>query len=134
MAKRAEDAPRGNGFEPEKVQGYIDTIMRHIDDLDSERGTYMARCKPIRAAIAQVYTDAKDVDGIPKMELKAVVKKLGLDKKIAKIVEDMEADQAETYEMLLEAIGGLADTPLGEAALSRKKGRKGKGDGDAAHA
>jgi hypothetical protein len=44
----------------------------------------------------------------------------------------MEADQAETYDMLHAALGGLSELPLGKAALDKK--RRGKGNGDEAHA
>jgi hypothetical protein len=38
---------------------------------------------------------------------------LGLEARIARIAGELEADQAETYEMPLEVLCGFAETPLG---------------------
>ena len=38
-------------------------------------------------------------------------------------VRELEGDDAETFELMLELLGGLADTPLGAAALDKKRRR-----------
>jgi hypothetical protein len=43
---------------------------------------------------------------------KVLVFCLGLEARIARIAEELEADQAETYEMPLEVLCGFAETPL----------------------
>jgi uncharacterized protein (UPF0335 family) len=124
MAKKAA-AAGGNGFDPNKVREYVNQIEGHLSDLLSEQGAYMARCRGIRESITGVYDDAK-ASGIPRQELKVLIKTRELERKAIQLREDMEADQQGTFDMLRDALGDYANTPLGEAALSRAKGR-GKG-------
>jgi hypothetical protein len=43
------------------------------------------------------------------------------ERRIERKIAELEGDDAETYEMMVDALAGLADTPLGEAALDRKR-------------
>ena len=117
MARRAEHA-KTNGFDSDIVHSFVEKLEGFLDDLESERGTYMARCKAIRESMKSAYDDAGEA-GIPKRELKAVIKRRGLEARIEKIKDDLEDDQAQTYDMLLEALGDFGGTPLGQAALGK---------------
>jgi len=48
-----------NGLDRDAATSFVDQIERHMSDLLSERGSYMARCRGIREAITGVYDDAK---------------------------------------------------------------------------
>lgn len=99
-----------------KATEFVGRIERLYDDLASAKGEYMRRAKTIREDIALVIDDAKTA-GIPKKELKAVIKTRDLERKAQAIRDDLEADSQETFDQIRLALGDLADTPLGEAAL-----------------
>lgn len=122
MARRAEQA-RSNGFDSDVVHAFVGEIERHLGELESERGVYMQRCQAIRKAISDVYGDAK-TKGIPTRPLKDVVKTRELQKRVQKLRDEMERDQAETYDMLLDVLGDFGGTPLGQAALAKKAGEQ----------
>src|SRR5258708_6089052 len=65
MAKAADTS---NQFDTAVVQNLVGKIEDFFVDLDSERGTYMQRCRNIRESISAVYDEAK-ARGIPKKEL-----------------------------------------------------------------
>lgn len=102
------------------IEGIAEPFLKRIEnlhrDLESERGSYMARCKEIREDMAHVYDEAKD-KGVTKKALKGVVKYRQLERKKAAITEDIDdIDVKSQLESLIAALGELADTPLGQAA------------------
>lgn len=107
--------PGTNGFDAAKQ--FVSDIERHFKTLETYRGEYMARCKSVRELITQSYDRAKDA-GIPKRELRAVIKTRELERKIESLREELE-DGAETFDAIRVALGDLADLPLGDAALKR---------------
>lgn len=113
-----EGSNGAEGFDQEKVKGIVSQIEGHLGDLLSERGAYMNRCRGIREAITSVYDDAKAM-GIPKKELRAIIRTRELERKIEQTREDLEADERETFEQLSEALGDFANTALGQAAVRR---------------
>lgn len=113
----------GNGFDPTVVASYTERIERLLDDLASEKGSYMERCKSIRQDIAFVVQEAKDQSGIPKKEFKAVIKTRELEEKLERIREDLEGVEQETFDQIRHALGDLADLPLGGAALAKATDR-----------
>lgn len=112
------EAIRGNGFDPTMTAEFLDRIMNLHGDLATEQSKYMLECKTIRGDMAVVYDEAKD-KGIPKKALKAAVKKRILERKIENIREDFEGDDLDNYDLVLQALGDLGDTPLGAAALAK---------------
>ncbi len=109
--------PGSNGFDPKVLKAFVSDIDRHHETLATYQGEYLKRCRDVRDLITGVYDRAKDA-GIPKKELKAVIKVRGLEKKIAAAREDCE-DGGETFDAIRHALGDLADLPLGTAALDR---------------
>jgi uncharacterized protein (UPF0335 family) len=90
---------------------YVKRIERLLDDLDSERGRYMANCRPIHEDVREVYGEAKE-HGIPVKALKGLIKWRELEKKQAGIGADFaDLDEKASYDQLVEALG-----PLGFAA------------------
>lgn len=119
MAKKPNDGPAAkdhNGIE----KRWVGEIERHLSELDSMRGEYMAACKDVRERIAECYDRAKDA-GLPKKALKAVIKTRQLQKKIEGLREDLAEDGLdESYDQIRHALGDLSDLPLGQAALKDK--------------
>jgi len=105
----------GNKIDEEKAQRFVDEIEKCFVDLLSERGTYMARCKPIHERIRDWKDRAKD-DGIPKKALNTILKERDLIRKIEALNEELEPDEADEVEMLRDALGPYGDLPLGRAA------------------
>lgn len=98
------------------MRSIVGRIEENLADLLSERGGYMQRCRVIREAITGIYDEAKDA-GIPKKELRALIRTRELERKIEQTRADLEADEQATFEQLAEALGDFGNTPLGQAAL-----------------
>ena len=109
--------PGRNGYDPEKVAAFYERIENLYSDLATERGEYMAKCKAIREDITDVIDEAKDVAGIPKKVMKAVIKQQQLLEKAEGVRTNLE-DLADEFDQLKHALGLLEDTPLGQAALA----------------
>lgn len=106
-----------NGYDPTIVQQFVKDIERHFATLESYRGEYMNRCKSVRELITRSKDAAKE-EGIPKKLLNALLKERELERKIDNIHDSFEDEEdADNYEALKDALGSLADTPLGKAAL-----------------
>jgi uncharacterized protein (UPF0335 family) len=118
MAKEA--TARGNGYDPNQLKTIVGKIEACFADLLSERGAYMNRCRGIRQGITAAYDEAKAL-GIPKKELRTLVKTRELQGKIEAQVAALEADEKETYAMLIDSLGDFGNLPLGAAALDRAK-------------
>jgi uncharacterized protein (UPF0335 family) len=110
----------GNGYDQDTLRSVVKRIEGCFTDLLSERGAYMARCRGIREGITAAYDDAKAA-GIPKKELRLLVKNRERERKIADSIAELEADEQQTYEMIAESLGDFGDLPLGRAALAKAR-------------
>lgn len=114
---------------PNSLEGKASPFLARVEnlhqDLESERGSYMARAKAIREDIKLVYGEAKEA-GVPAKSLRGVVKYRALEKKQRAIGDGLDIDEQSTYEMLVEALGDFSTTELGSAAVSKAKPRKSK--------
>ena len=115
------DQMLNNEPKADDIREAFTAILRHQDKIASEQGKYMQRCAKIRSDIAAVYDQAKD-HGITKKVLRAKVKHFNLLKKAEKAREDLELDEQNEFDLLSQKLGGLADLPLGKAALDRASG------------
>lgn len=107
-----------NGFDATILKRFVGEIEKHHDQIASYKGEHAQRVGSVQEMISGIYDRAKDA-GIPKKQLKAVIRERDLLKKIENLREDMEDEQAETFDQIKFALGMLADLPLGEVALSR---------------
>lgn len=105
----------GNGFDPRLVTQLVVQIEAAMDDKATEHGEYMRRCQGINTRIDAVYDEGK-ARGVPKKELKANIQRRVLERKIEALREGLEGDRQDAYDLLRQAMGDLADTPLGTAA------------------
>jgi uncharacterized protein (UPF0335 family) len=121
MAESTNDAaapkPGHNGFDPALLKGFVQRIDTLKDEMASAKGAYMKRARECREDINDILTEAKD-KGIPKKELKAVLKARDYQRKADAARDDLEGDAQDTFDAIAHALGGLGDTPLGQAALA----------------
>lgn len=118
----AKDAKPSNGFDGKKLKGFVDRIANRKDEIKSVMGTAMRECKSIREDIKEIYSEAKDA-GVPVAALKAEVKLRELDAEKEKVVAGLEAEDADSLEMIREALGDYASLPLGRAAVDAAEAR-----------
>jgi uncharacterized protein (UPF0335 family) len=111
------DETATNGFDKEKTQGFVGQIEGFMTVLASERGLYMNRCRAIRESIGDVYEAAKDA-GLDRKALKHEIKARERDRKSVEEFENLEADQRDQVELIRDALGDFAGTPLGQAAMA----------------
>lgn len=103
-----------DGFHPAELRDAIAEIEAGYEEIASAKADYMVVCKRIREGIADLLNQAAE-RGIPKKELKAVLKTRALESKAAHLRDNLE-DQ-HTYDQMIAALGDLATTPLGMAAI-----------------
>lgn len=121
MAKRvtAADAQRGsNGYDSDELKALIGQIESFHGDLESEKGSYMRRCKDIRDGIDEVYAEAKN-KGISKKALKTHIDLRKLEARKAVLVGKLEDGDGDSFDKMAEALGDFAKLPLGAAAMAR---------------
>jgi uncharacterized protein (UPF0335 family) len=119
MGKQSKVIPLvgGNGYDSKTVKSFVARIEDLYSQIRSIMGKAMAECKYVHADIKTVYDEAKDEAGIPKKALKSVIKVRDLERKADKLRDNLEDDIQEPHDMIRFALGDLADTPLGQAAL-----------------
>jgi uncharacterized protein (UPF0335 family) len=97
-----------------KAESFVERIERLVDEIESARGTYMAKAKELREDIKEVKVEAKD-NGVLTKALKAVLKERELQRKIAALGANLDIDEGAQFSQLSEALGG----PMGEWAKRR---------------
>ncbi|HEX5508772.1 MAG TPA: GapR family DNA-binding domain-containing protein [Pseudolabrys sp.] len=107
-----------NGFDPDKVKSFIERIENLQSDIRTVKAENAVRCKTIMDDIKIVLDEAKE-DGIPRKELKAVLKARELERRLEETRDNLDGESQETFDQIRFALGDLAETPLGGAALAR---------------
>lgn len=122
MAKRATaaDAAMSNGYDGDKLKGYIEKIEGYFVEMESSKGAHMKRCRDIRESIDVVYEEAKAL-GIPKKALRTHVKLRQIEAQKDKLIEKLGDDDIDEFEAIADALGEFAATPLGMSALERRR-------------
>ena len=114
-------AQHGNGFDPKRTKECVDRIESLAEKKQSLHMTYMQECAVINEDIGDIYEEAKSAWGIPKKALKTVIKVRATERKLEAMRDDLETDDQESFDQIRHALGDLADTPLGGAALAGKE-------------
>lgn len=115
-------AQHGNGYDPERTRQCVDRIEALDRKKEAAHMAYMAECAVFAEDKKAVYDEAKDAWGIPKRALKAVIKVRATERKLEAMRDDLEADDQDSFDQIRHALGDLAETPLGAAALKGKDG------------
>ena len=110
------EALRGNGYDPEMTREFVDSIEENQAEIDGIMQAAKDKCAPIRETIAGIKKDAAD-KGLPRLELNKVLQKRRLLRKADQIRELLSAEQQDNLDQLEQALGMLAETPLGAAAM-----------------
>ena len=113
-----------------KARRFVSEIDRCFDELDSERGSYMSRCKGIRERIKD-WKDQAEASGIPRRGLNHLLKRREIESKLKAHEDDAEEEIRETADMIDVALGGekgLAGSPLGAAAGGKEADEEVRGE------
>jgi hypothetical protein len=112
-----------NGYSGDQLRGYLDPILAADDQLLSFKSDYMNLCKGPRAEIREVIKQAK-ADGVNMTALRQLLADERAKLRRARKIDAMEADDFADLQLMEEALGVLAETPLGQAALKRAAGEQ----------
>lgn len=113
------EARRGNGYDKDVTRQYVGRIDGLKSLIASYTGEHMQRCRKVRDDINGVFEEAKDA-GLPKRELKAVIKARELEAKAKAARENLDdMDRIETFDQIRLALGDLSELPLGAEPLSQ---------------
>jgi uncharacterized protein (UPF0335 family) len=104
-----------------KAAPFLQRIEEIDEELDSEKGAYMATCRTLRSRRKDVFGDAKDA-GVAVKPLKAVVKRRKLENKIAGLPSEFDIDESAQYSALASAFAG---TPFGDFAAAQAQASNG---------
>lgn len=112
---------------PELIRKHVAAMLEVQDELDAQKIANMNKCREIREGFTRKL-DMADAEGLSKKKVKALFKIELLKRDAEKlserrdnIVDAFEDDDAETFELYLEAMGDFAGTPLGAAAAPPEK-------------
>lgn len=111
-----------NGYDGKQIQGFLKNIGKQHDELDKLKSEHMLRCKGPRSHIKETMKAVREAE-INVAAFRVELKRHLEERKHEKRVAALEDDDAEAHELIETALGELADTPLGKAAIAR--GRKG---------
>jgi hypothetical protein len=123
-----EARPKTNGY-ADTLTAFVEAIDHEHDALDTLKSEYMTACKGPRSRIKQTLKSARESD-INMGAFRELLAKHLSDRKHDKRLAELEADELEAYNLMVDALGEYAKTPLGEAALARVRPKKGRAELD----
>ncbi len=106
-----------NGYNATQLQGYVDRIRSCQSEIDAIMANAQDACAPHRDDIAAIKKEAAEA-GFSKTEFATVLRKLRLEDKLEAVDAKLDEEQKTNYELMIEALDGLAGTPLGDAAAA----------------
>ena len=109
-----------NGFDPDQLNKFLGEIDTADDRLLELKSQHMLACKTPRAKIRETMKAAKEA-GLNMAAFRTVVAEHRSQRKIEEKIAALEADDAQDFELMREALGDYGSTPLGEAALRKAK-------------
>jgi hypothetical protein len=113
-----DEAPEANSYDWDKAGGFVKSIENIQNEIDAINAEAQLKCQPHREDMKQVKKDMKDDLGIPLKAFNAVVAARRAEAKAEGHREKLSTDHKDSYDQIRHALGDLADTPLGEAALA----------------
>lgn len=119
-AQRQASADRSNGVDGEACAEILETLLANHDKRLSIMGEAMNACRGTHQADKELLADAKS-SGQPVRALKYRFKEIILERKLAAVRGELEPDDQSLLDQVRDAtrdaLGGLADLPLGGAAV-----------------
>lgn len=112
-------SPGHNGFDPNKLNDHIEGIEEAEGKIEDIMADAAERCLPHRADIKNRKKEARTALNIKAVPLNGALRDRKLERKRAAISSTMDEADKETFDQVMFALGGLADTPLGESALEQ---------------
>jgi hypothetical protein len=109
-----------NGYDGEALKRFLKSIDKQHDELDKLKSEHMSNCKGPRGKIKETMKAVREAEiNMPafRVELKKHLEMRKHEKRVAAL----EADEADALQLIEEALGEYADTPLGQAAIARSK-------------
>ena len=118
MAENVKAKAGTNGFDPDKVKSFVGRIEHLNGDMQTLKAEHMSKCKAVREDIKEVIAEAKDA-GIPASALKALIKVREFERKAEAQRDNLDNEIQGDFDNLRLALGDLAETELGQAALDK---------------
>jgi hypothetical protein len=107
-----------NGYDGDELKGYLDAIEAEHDELDKLKSAHMLACKGPRSRIKETMDAVREAE-IKMPAFKVVLARRLAERKLARQAAELEDDDAHAHDLMLEALGEFATTPLGQAAIAR---------------
>lgn len=111
--------PASNGYDPEIVERVMREAERFKEEIASKKGEYMQFARSRREKIEDLLDRAKDEHGLPKKVMKQKLKQREYLARAQKCRSDLEVEDQDEFDQISVALGELAGTPLGDAALAQ---------------
>jgi hypothetical protein len=115
-----------NGYDGQKIEGFLKEIDKLDDELMTLKASYMASCRGPRARIKEVMQQMCE-SNINLNAFRVLLRSHRDDRKRQASLAALEDDDRGAYDLLLSALGEFGDTELGQAALAAAK-RKQEGN------
>lgn len=106
-------------FVPERraLSDYLDTIDEQDAIIADIMQTARKKCQGPRGAVKTARKRMIE-DGYHAKELDTLVRKHRLERKVEAVADSLDDEQVQFFRALEKALGPLADTPLGQAAIA----------------
>lgn len=120
MTERSESA---TSFDVSKVPSFVERVETVQDEIDDIMEAAREECAPLREDIEEIKKEAHEEFSIPRRELNAKISERRARRKADAIRDRLSPEQQDNFDQMSKALGELAETPLGKAALSTTKGK-----------
>lgn len=97
-----------NQVDKEALSTAVKEILEVESAIESDKGSYMAKCATNREKIKEIKQGARD-NGVPTKELNAVLKRKKLMDQVEAVVSNMDEDEAELVDQMELALGWAAN-------------------------
>ncbi|MCZ8098171.1 MAG: DUF2312 domain-containing protein [Burkholderiales bacterium] len=121
-AAAAGAVARSNGIDPAVLKSLIARLDEQDAKLASAKGVYMKAAQKVAEDKKDLFTEAKS-KGINPKALKTELKCRDYANKAAGLRASLEPEDAEQAELVRASLGGLAELPLGQAAVTAAEKR-----------
>jgi len=119
--------PNTNGGPLASVRGFLQEIDRVDDELATLRGEYMQACQGPRQELKDIMTAAADAE-IDMSSFRVLLKEHRDARAHAKRLAELDLAQRASYAEMITALGELATSPLGQAAISKANKNEARAD------